>query len=254
VLAIGDGVVYATGPTDQDMGGCTVERLEFGGMRMRALLAVVAALTVVAFTAGCTRSVDGRAVAGDAPGPGVALTGDGFGIELGSSADAKAEIFIEMQCPHCAHFFGDYVADITEHVNDGNLAFTIRPVTFLDSGTNDYSARASNAVFLVAQQDGASPSLVMEYIAALYDNMLSTMTAPTDDDLAGIAGDVGVSEDTVDRIAAAEPALDADEMNEANLDAMDQIGASGTPTVYDLGAKKDVDISDEAWLDEIVGK
>lgn len=220
-------------------------------MRIRRLLAV-AALTLL--TAGCTSVVDGSAVAGEEPGTGVALSGDGFGVELGTSQDAQAEVFIELQCPHCADFFRDYAEQVTDAVNDGNLTFTIRPVTFLDDEFVDYSARASNAVFLVAEQEGTTPTLVMDFVSGLYDLLLSSDTVPLDDDLAQVANDVGVDSDTVNRIAAAEPALDALEMSDANLDAMDQFGASGTPALYDLVDETEVDINNADWLQELVGK
>lgn len=218
-------------------------------MRARRLLAV---LGLALLTAGCTSVVDGTAVAGEAPGTGVALSGDGFGVELGTSQDAQAEVFVELQCPHCANFFRDYAGDVTEAINDGSLTFTIRPVTFLDDEFIDYSARASNAVFLVAEQDGTTPTLVMDFVSALYDLLLSADTVPSDDDLAQVANDVGADADTVNRIAAAEPALDTLEMSDANLDAMDQFGASGTPALYDLVDETEIDINDGDWLKQLI--
>lgn len=219
-------------------------------MRMRWQGAVIAALALL--TVGCTSVVDGEAVAGDEPGSGVGLSRDGFGVELGTSRDARIEFFLEPQCPHCGEFFGDYVGEMTDHINSGELTLTLRPVTFLDDGLFDYSARASNAIFLVAEEDGASPSLVMDFVAQLFDNMATTDSEPTDDDIAQIANDVGVEADTVNRIAAAEPALDATEMSDANLATMDQFGASSTPTVYDLESESEVDLDDPTWLDKIV--
>ena len=256
-LSVGDTrrVVYATVPTDRDTVhesvGVPRDPLGFATMRMRGLGAVVAAAALL--TVGCTSVVDGSAVAGEKPGPAVSLSSDGFGVELGTSDTAKAEVYIELQCPHCAEFFTENAEDVTDAIDRGDLSFTIRPVTFLDDEYTDYSARASNAVFLVAEQEGATPTLVMEFVSALYDELLTADTAPTDDELAQIANDVGVEADTVNRIAAAEPTLDTLEMSDANLDAMDRIGADGTPTVYDLVAETDVDINDANWLKRLVG-
>jgi protein-disulfide isomerase len=221
-------------------------------MRMRRLGAVLATLSLL--TVGCTSVIDGRAVAGDEPGTGVGLSRDGFGVELGTSRDARIEFFLEPQCPHCGEFFGEYVQQMNEHINDGNLTLTLRPVTFLDDDVIDYSARASNAIFLVADEDGASPALVMAFVAQLFENMLQTNVEPTDDDIAQVADDVGASADTVNRVAAGEPALDPVEMNDANLATMDSFGSTSTPTVFDLESEAEVDLDDPLWLDKVVGK
>lgn len=252
MLAIDGRVVYAMGPTDQDIALTACDALKSRAMRMRRLGAVIATLALL--TAGCASVIDGRAVAGDEPGTGVGLSRDGFGVELGTSRDARIEFFLEPQCPHCGEFFGEYVEQLNDHINDGELTLTLRPVTFLDDGVIDYSARASNAIFLVAEEDGASPALVMAFVAQLFENMLRTEVEPTDDDIAQIANDVGASADTVNRVAAAEPALDPVEMSDANLETMDQFGSTSTPTVYDLEAEAEVDLDDPAWLDKVIGE
>lgn len=221
-------------------------------MRMRRLGVVIAAVALL--TVGCSSVIDGTAVAGDEPGSGLGLSRDGFGVELGTSRDARIEFFLEPQCPHCGEFFVEFAGELTDYINSGELTLTLRPVTFLDDGLFDYSARASNAIFLVAEEDGASPALVMDFVAQLFDTMLTTDSEPTDDDIAQVANDVGAEANTVNRIAAGEPAIDATEMSDANLATMDQFGASSTPTVYDLEDESEVDLDDPAWLEKVVGK
>lgn len=219
-----------------------------------AALAAVTALTV----SGCGSAVDGTAVAGADLGQHSSMivepSDDGYGVVLGTTEDAAIEIYIEPQCPHCASFFADYSDDLLEAIERDALSLTIRPVTFLDSGANDYSARASNAMFLVSEDEKASSALVMNFVGELYAMMLSATTAPSDDDIAQVANDAGVSADTVNRIAAGEAGVDALDMDISNMNQMTLIGATGTPTVYDLVTETDVDLTDPDWIDTVTAK
>jgi protein-disulfide isomerase len=224
---------------------------------MRRLAGAVAVLSVVLAT-GCATTVTGHAVAGQkasAVGAEVSLSDDGYGVVIGSSEDAAIDLFIEPQCPHCGQFIGQYGDAIGDHVKDGQLSVTIRPVTFLDFGGNDYSARATNAIFLVASPDDhPTPELVWEFIQGIYKELLSKASPPNDDGLAQIANDVGVSADTVNRIAAGEPAVDADEVSDGNIALMDDYGVpAATPTIYDTVHETSVNFDDPGWLDDLVG-
>jgi protein-disulfide isomerase len=226
-------------------------------MTMRKVAGAVAMLSVLVLT-GCATTIPGRAVAepdATVVGAEVALSADGYGVVIGSSQDAAIDLFIEPQCPHCGQFIRQYGDAIGNHVDDGQLSVTIRPVTFLDFGGNDYSARATNAIFLVASPDEhPTPKLVWEFIQGMYEELLTTASPPNDDGLAQIANDVGVSADTVNRIAAAEPALDADEVSDGNIALMDDYGVpAATPTVYDTVHETAVDFDDPQWLDDLVG-
>ncbi len=224
-------------------------------MRMRRLASAVAVLAVLLAT-GCVSTTTGTPVAGKdaaAARSAVTLSDDGYGVVLGSSPDAAIDLFIEPQCPHCGHFVQEYGDAIADYIADGRLTVTIRPLTFLDSGSNDYSARATNAIFLVAAPDESpTPAIVWGFVQALYDKLMTTASLADDDGLAQIANDVGVSADTVNRIAAGEPAVDGDEVSDGNLAVMDEIGvAHATPTVYDTVHEVDVDINDSHWLDDV---
>lgn len=226
-------------------------------MWMRSVAGAVAMLSVLLLT-GCAMTITGRALAGSeatAVGAEVALSDDGYGVIIGSSEDAAIDLFIEPQCPHCGQFVEQYGDAIGDHVNEGRLSVTIRPVTFMDFGANDYSARATNAIFLVASPDEhPTPELVWGFIQGIYEELLTTASPPNDDGLAQIANDVGVSADTVNRIAAGEPAVDPDEVSDGNIALMDDYGApAATPTVYDTVRETDVNFDDPGWLDDLVG-
>ena len=225
-------------------------------MTLRRLATAMAAPTLLFAAIGCTSTVTGNAVAGEeaeAVRSGVTISGDGSGITIGTTESAVIELFVEPQCPHCGSFIGEYGAAINDYVDDGALTVTIRSVIFLDSGSNDYSARATNAIFLIAEDDDATPDQVMGFVEGIYEELLSSVSPTDDDALAEIANDVGVSEDTVDRIAAGDSAIDADEVSEANLSLMDELGVpAATPTVWDAVSESDVDINDTFWLDDLV--
>ena len=226
-------------------------------MWMRRLAGVVAVLSVVLAT-GCASVVTGQAVAGSeasAPTAGVQVSDDGYAVVLGTLQDggaAAVDLFIEPQCPHCGQFVEKFGDSIGEFVDEGRLTLTIRPLTFLDSGSDDYSARATNAIFLIAADDEATPALVWGFIEGIYAELLSA-GPPIDDGLAQIANDVGVSADTVNRIAAAEPEVDATEVSDGNTTVIDDYGVpAATPTVYDTVDEQNVDLEDPQWLDDLV--
>jgi len=218
----------------------------------------ITGLTLLFAAIGCTSTTSGKAVAGEeaeAVRSGVTISDDGSGVTIGTAENAVIELFLEPQCPHCGSFIGEYGAEMNAHVDDGALTVTIRPVVFLDSESNDYSARATNAIFLIAEDDDATPDLVMGFVEGIYEELLSSMSPADDDTMAQIANDVGVSADTVNRIAASDPAIDADEVSEGNLLLMDELGVpAATPTVWDAVSESDVDIDDSFWLDDLVVK
>jgi protein-disulfide isomerase len=226
-------------------------------MRGPKFAALIGALAILLVTVGCTSLVTGTAVARkQAVGAGVAQTDDGYGVTLGATQDgpgAAIDLFIEPQCPHCGHFVAEYGDAIAKYLASDRLSITIRPLTFLDNGSDDYSARATNAIFLVAADDKATPALVWSFIQGLYAKLLSTTSLADDDGIAQVANDVGVSADTVNRIAAAEPQVDANDVNDGNLALMDEYGVQpATPAVYDTVDKVEVDSSNPKWLDELV--
>jgi protein-disulfide isomerase len=226
-------------------------------MGMRTLASVIAALTLLT-SAGCASVVPGRAVAGKpsiSAKAGVATSDDGNGVVLGTTQDGAAaaiDLFVEPQCPHCGHFVAEYGDAIAKDVASNRLVVTIRPLTFMDYGSDDYSARATNAIFLVAADDTATPALVWKFIQGLYAKMMSSGSLANDDGIAQVANDVGVPPDTVNRIAAAIPEVNGDAVGEGNLSVMDDYGVEhATPTVYDTVAKLQVDFDDPQWLDHL---
>ncbi len=210
--------------------------------------AVLAALALA--LTGCTKEVAGVAQAPDPPG--VKLSEDGHGIVVGySDTPVQLAIFTEPQCEHCAEFQAAYGEDIKSHVLTGLVTVVYRPLTFLDDEYDtDYSAAVANALFLAAAPSTTAATF-QSFVEDLWANQeLSWDDWYTDEDLADLARESGLSSDVVNKISAGTAGVDTVAMDEANGATLDDIsnGSAGTPTIYDLNLKEVVDISDRDWL------
>lgn len=222
---------------------------------MRHWRVALAVASVVALTStGCTRAVEGVALP-DPHKPGVALSSDGYGVVTGfADAPVQLELFTEPQCDHCAdlqHEFGD---QFKTYLESGRLSIVYRPLTFLDDAFgNDYSAIASNALFLAVDQ-ATSAAMFQGFVEDLWANQELSLEDYTDDDFADLAHDSGLPAAVVDNIAAGKSAVDTGGMDTFNSQTLLTTGAGTvhTPVVYDVAAKTIVDTSDEAWLDKLM--
>ncbi|CAN5137800.1 thioredoxin domain-containing protein [soil metagenome] len=215
-------------------------------------LALTAALGL-ALTS-CAKEIDGVAIP-DPRQPGVALTSDGYGIVTGfAEAPVQLEIFAEPQCSHCADLQAAYGEEIKDAIASGQLTVTYRPLTFLDDEyVTDYSAIASNTMFLAVDQSTDAVTF-QTYVQDLWANQDLSFFDFTDQDFADIAADSGLSDDVVERIADGESSIDPTELLEVNFTALEDVSENnlGTPLVYDLNRKEVVDIADEDWLADIL--
>lgn len=217
---------------------------------MLALLTGLTLLTAV----GCTRQIEGSALS-DPVKPLTQVSEDGFGIHAGfDDAPVQIEIFAEPQCTHCADLQRDVGESIQRHIATGRLAVTYRPMTFLELPNSHYSERVGNALF-VAAQDGRTPAVAFQrFVEELWADQDPSGKGPTDDEMAENARTAGIPDETAQRIADGEAAVDAVEMDETNYDFLYMVDAedTGTPTVYDLVNDEKVDIYDEDWLDKLM--
>ncbi|MGV0815868.1 thioredoxin domain-containing protein [Mycolicibacterium boenickei] len=220
--------------------------------RVAAAMLAVVALTVGS-TTGCTRLVDGS---GQASGerPGSEITEDGWGVQIGyPDAPAQIEFFTEPQCPACARLQQDTGDAIAAAVGTGQLAVIYRPLTFLDGGVTEYSARVANAMFLAAGPDTTGTAF-QAFVQDLWGHQdAEGSPGPTDDELAAMASESGVGAEQTDKIAAGESLIDAEQLNEANADLLSETTYEvATPTIYDLVGEEVVDISDPEWLAKLL--
>ncbi|AKS36834.1 protein-disulfide isomerase [Mycolicibacterium goodii] len=220
-------------------------------MRVTRVLGAVLAAAVLS-TAGCARVVEGTPQANTDP-PGSEITEDGAGILIGyHAAPVRIEIFAEPQCPPCGRLQRDYGDEIAEYVGAGKLAVIYRPMTFLDLAGPGYSAHVANALFLAAGPDTDAMTF-QKFVQDLWTHQdPEGSPGPTDDELADLAADSGISADLVERIRSGDEGVDVDEMAEQNVDYLtDVAGAVATPAVYDLTGDQLVLLRDE-WLSDLM--
>lgn len=83
-------------------------------------------------------------------------------VEPGTAKDSgdpvQIVIWQDFDCVHCAELEETYGDDIAKAVEDGDATVEYRTVNFLDNATN-YSSRAANAYYAVAQQVGTDEAL-----------------------------------------------------------------------------------------------
>lgn len=153
----------------------------------------------------------------------------------GSTVEGDAvvvEVVYDYQCPHCANFEAANHADISSLLESGNVQFIFRPVSFMDYASNgkEFSTRASNAAAVVADR---SPEYFLDFHGALFANQ-PTGNGLTDDDIADIAREVGVPQETIEEFTTTAP--DSDErvfsrwIAAATELVSDELGLS-TPTI-----------------------
>jgi len=217
----------------------------------RVILAAVMCLLFVA--TGCAREITGIAQS-DPRKPGTAVSDDGFGIIVGDpQAPVQIELFTEPQCSHCADLQADFGREMASYINLGQLAVTYRPMVFLDIGTNDHSARVSNALFLAAGPETSGPAF-QAFVEDLWAHQDPGGIGPTDSEIADMARKSGVSAAVADKIADGDSALNITAMADTNFEYLYDIDPfhTGTPTVYDLARDEKVDIYDNNWLSKLM--
>lgn len=127
----------------------------------------------------------------------------------GSTVEGDAvvvEVVYDYQCPHCATFEAANHADIASLLESGNVQFIFRPVSFMDYASNgkEFSTRASNAAAVVADR---SPEYFLDFHGALFANQ-PTGNGLTDDEIADIAREVGVPQETIEEFTTTAPSSD----------------------------------------------
>jgi protein-disulfide isomerase len=217
--------------------------------RAVVLLAIGLLLVVV----GCSKQVSGTAQR-DPQLPALAVSQDGFGITAGfANAPTDIEIFTEPQCSHCADLQADFGNQLAYYIAVGQLKVTYRPMTFLDQHSNGYSARVSNAMFLVAQGD-ATGTQFQRFVMELWGHQEPKGDGPSYDKMAEMAKKVGMPDKVVQRVRGGASAVDVVEMDNSNFEFLYEIDSlnTGTPTVYDLSTGEKIDIFDNNWLNKLI--
>ncbi len=186
------------------------------------IVAVVAIALVGAAAWGIVRATRQQAPVAEG-----AATAD-YALTVGEAdAPVTVDIYQDYMCPYCGQFERANRDDLEALVADGTAKVNFHLMNFLDSTSQGsrYSTRAANALVTVAK---AEPEHVMALNAALYDNQPSEGTRGlTDDQIADLARQAGVSETVVATFA---DQTNAGFVNESN-NAAGAAGVDSTPTI-----------------------
>jgi len=155
-----------------------------------------------------------------------------------TTAPVKLEVYLDYMCPACGLFEKANNAELDRLIKAGTVRLELRPISFLDKqsqGTR-YSTRAANAVATVVDK---APDSVWAFTTALYAHQPKEGSAGlTNDQIAELARNVGISQDVVGAFVAGtfEPWV-----AQATTDAF-AAGVNGTPTVKINGKVFDGDV------------
>jgi len=129
--------------------------------------------------------------------PGEPPQGSGINQETGAivvgDGEQSLDEYIDFMCPICSQFeevYGDAILDL---VDDGTITLNIHPISILDrfSQGTEYSTRAANAMYCVAEAD---PDAAVPFMQALFAGQPAENTEGlSDDELLAMAEGVGVT-------------------------------------------------------------
>ena len=202
---------------------------------MIAVLVIIGGATWFAISRGDTTGE--TVAASDTP-----ANTDGYAVVVGDAAAPTTLTFYEdPQCPACQQFESTVNADVNQGISDGKVKVEYRIVSFLDrASTNEYSSRAANALFVVA--DTAGPEAFKKFHDLLYENQPAEGSAgPDDDQLIAWAVEAGADE------AAVRAKIEDDVFGQYVVNATDQWSKDGyntTPTVLVDGKASDDPVND----------
>jgi protein-disulfide isomerase len=188
-----------------------------------AVLAVIGGLTWFAISRGDTtgQAVDQSGVPGNT---------EGYAVVVGDAdAPLTMKFYEDPQCPICQQFEAAVGEPVAAATADGKVKVAYHIVSFLDDRSqNEYSSRAANALYVVA--DTAGPEVFAKYHSLLFENQPAEGTAgPDDDQLIAWAVEAGADEDAV-----RQPIEDKvyEQWIENATDQMSKDGVNGTPGVF----------------------
>ncbi|WP_067861589.1 DsbA family protein [Nocardia shimofusensis] len=208
---------------------------------IQAGVAVVLVALIAAIGIGIAmRGDDGPAATPTIPAPSDPVAGavtgsitDSGAVRVGK-ADARVTVRVvaDLQCPACKNFETAYGKVLEDAVNSGVAAVEYNVISFLDrASTNEYSSRAANAAYCVAEQDPAK-------FQGWLDRMYAQQPAEggpghTDEQLVAIAVESGYTDAVAGCIEDRTYATFVADKTQAVFGE----GVNSTPTVFVDGAK-----------------
>lgn len=164
----------------------------------------------------------------DGPAPDGAIVEEQSGAVLIGDGPDEVEVWFDFYCPHCQDFEDVYGPDIQDLVDEGAITLRLQPVAL--SGLNAasgtaFSERSAGALYCVAE---AAPDSAFAFFTALFAKKPSGQGL-TDDELSGLAADVGAA-DAAECIAeGAHRQFTVDQAERLPTNPLD--GRAATPTL-----------------------
>ena len=231
-------------PTSTAERAAAALRAQEAAERRRRVVIVGAVVAVLAIIGGLTWFAISR---GDTTGETVTPEGtpantDGYAVVVGEpDAPTTLTFYEDPQCPACQQFEAAVSDDVSQAITDGKVKVEYRIVSFLDRvSPNQYSSRAANALFAVA--DTAGPEAFHAFHNTLFQNQPAEGTAgPDDDQLVAWAVEAGAPEDQV------RPLIENGTFDDFVVNATDQWSKDGytsTPTVLVDGTPSSDPVND----------
>ncbi|MBH0121904.1 DsbA family protein [Rhodococcus sp. NPDC003382] len=178
------------------------------------------------------------------------------GVALLGRPDAATtiDLFEDPMCPYCGELEHKHGQELAQAIDDGRVAVRYHMLAFLDqlSASGDYSTRAVAALQCVAQSGDA-----IAY-SAFHSALMSPDNQPAErgdsdhsnEDLAQMARDAGVSDEAAQCIADGTRVEQARADAEAGRQLLATTGAAGTPAVVHNGVVIDA-LGNENWVAEL---
>lgn len=205
------------------------------------LVALVAAIGV---GIAMNRSDDPETVADIAPPieaqripAGAAITETGT-VRIGDpNANAQVRVVADLQCPACKQFEVANGAALAEATENGTAVVDYQVISFLDrASTNQYSSRAANASFCVAEAD---PSNYQSWLETMFERQSGEGGAGlSNEELVQIANDAGYTDPAVATCIVERPFHDyVARVTQATMAG----GVESTPSVFVNGELNQTD-------------
>ncbi len=220
--------------------------------RARSFVIIGAVVAVLAVIGGLTWFAISR---GDSTGAAVGASGtpgntDGYAVVVGDAdAPVTMKFYEDPQCPICQEFESTVGDQVAAGIEAGKVKVEYHVVSFLDRASkNNYSSRAANALYAVA--DTAGPDAFKKMHDLLYQNQPAEGSAgPEDDQLITWAVEAGADESKVSGL------ITDDTYGQFVQNATDQMskdGVNGTPGIFVDGKfQTDLSAGVQAVLDAV---
>ena len=149
------------------------------------VVAVVAVAVLVYFM--------NRTASEPAQAPAAGVVNEETGAIAIGDGDQSVDEYLDFMCPYCGQAWDAYGETTSELVEDGTITLNLHPISILDRASQgtEYSTRAANAAYCVADEDGEA---AYTFIDLLFRNQPAEATAGLDDDeLIGYAEEAGAA-------------------------------------------------------------